>query len=267
MKQLNQSLEERITELLEDPAQQDNPLREPLGSLWANHQDLARRINRISHISDAYQSMAKQNEQSLTARLNKQLRQLEKVARISDRYQHMMRDLNEALREASTHDSLTGLANRRLLVERLKKEAERYTRYRRPFSIAMLDVDHFKSINDRYGHELGDSALTEIARVLDAEIREQDICGRWGGEEFLILMPETDAASAAQVMERVRGAIQRLTIRAQTDLVGITVSAGIAEHQPGESYSETINQADHALLEAKRGGRNQLSTAPPSLAD
>ena len=267
MKQLNQSLEARITELLDDPTQEDNPLREPLGSLWANHQDLARRIDRISHISDAYQSMAKLQEQSLTERLNKQLRQLEKVARISDRYQNMMRDLNAALREASTHDSLTGLANRRLLVERLKKETERFIRYQRPFSIAMLDVDHFKSINDQYGHELGDSALTEIARVLDAEIREQDLCGRWGGEEFLILMPETRADAATQVLERVRGAIQRLAIRAQTDSVSITISAGIAEHQPGESYSETINQADHALLVAKRGGRNQLSTARTSLTD
>ncbi|MEH6493572.1 biofilm regulation diguanylate cyclase SiaD [Halopseudomonas sp.] len=261
MKQPNQSLEAHIHELLDDPAQQDNPLREPLLSLWANHQDLARRIDRISRISDVYQSMAKQQEQSLTERLNKQLRQLEKVARISDRYQNMMRDLNEALHEASTHDALTGLPNRRLLVDRLKKEAERYARYKRPFTIAMLDVDHFKAINDQYGHELGDSALTEIARVLDAEIREQDLCGRWGGEEFLILLPETQADAAARVMERVRTAIEHLTIRAQTDSVTVTISIGIAEYQAGESYSETINQADHALLVAKRGGRNQLSTA------
>ncbi|MEH6565860.1 MAG: biofilm regulation diguanylate cyclase SiaD [Halopseudomonas sp.] len=255
-----QHLEARIRELLDDPEQQDNPLHEPLLELWATHQDLARRIDRLSRISDAYQGMAKQQEQSLNERLNKQLRQLEKVARISDRYQNMMRDLNEALREASTHDALTGLANRRLLVERLKKETERHSRYRRPFSIAMLDVDHFKTINDQYGHELGDSALTEIARAMDAEVREQDVCGRWGGEEFLILMPETDVAAATRVMERVRSAIESLTIRAQVDTVTVTISIGIAEYQPGESYSTTINHADHALLVAKRGGRNQLST-------
>lgn len=262
MKQPSQSLEDSIRALLDDAEQQENPLREPLLSLWATHQDLARRIDRISRISDVYQSMAKQQEHSLSERLNKQLRQLEKVARISDRYQNMMRDLNEALREASTHDALTGLPNRRLLVDHLKKEAERYTRYQRPFTIAMLDVDHFKNINDQYGHELGDSALTEIARVLDAEIREQDLCGRWGGEEFLILMPETHADAAERVMERVRTAVERLAIRAQTDSVSVTISVGIAEHQAGDSYSETINHADHALLVAKRGGRNQISTAP-----
>lgn len=267
MKQSSKSIEDSIRALLDDPDQLENPLREPLLSLWATHQDLARRIDRISRISDVYQSLAKQQEQSLTERLNKQLRQLEKVARISDRYQNMMRDLNEALREASTHDALTGLPNRRLLVEHLKKETERYTRYQRPFSIAMLDVDHFKAINDQYGHELGDSALTEIARVLDAEVREQDICGRWGGEEFLILLPETQADAAERVMERVRTAVERLTLRARTDNVNATISIGIAEYRKGESYSETINQADHALLVAKRSGRNRISTTRVPAAD
>ncbi|UJJ30073.1 biofilm regulation diguanylate cyclase SiaD [Halopseudomonas maritima] len=261
MKASKEALEVHIQALLESGEHDDNPLSTPLRELWTAHQDLVRRIDRISHISDGYQSLAKQREQSLAERLNKQLRQLEKVARISDRYQNMMRDLNEALREASTHDALTGLANRRLLVDRLKKEVERYARYQRSFSIAMLDVDHFKSINDRYGHEIGDGALIEIARVLDAEIRENDLCGRWGGEEFLILLPETDAAAAAQVMERVRAAIERLTIRVQDESVSMTISIGVAKHQPASSYSDTISRADHALLVAKRGGRNQLSIA------
>ncbi|MGI3128772.1 biofilm regulation diguanylate cyclase SiaD [Halopseudomonas pachastrellae] len=261
MKASKEALEVQIQALLDSGEHDASPLAGPLRELWTAHQDLARRIDRISHISDGYQSLAKQREQSLTERLNKQLRQLEKVARISDRYQNMMRDLNEALREASTHDALTGLANRRLLVDRLKKEVERYARYQRPFSIAMLDVDHFKSINDRYGHEVGDGALIEVARVLDAEIRENDLCGRWGGEEFLILLPETGAASAAQVMERVRAAIERLTIRVQDESVSMTISIGVAEHLPASSYSDTISRADHALLVAKRGGRNQLSTA------
>ncbi|HCP04417.1 MAG TPA: GGDEF domain-containing protein, partial [Pseudomonas sp.] len=138
---------------------------------------------------------------------------------------------------------------------------ERFIRYQRPFSIAMLDVDHFKSINDRYGHEVGDGALIELARVLDAEIRDSDLCGRWGGEEFLILLPETGTPEATLVMERVRSAVERLTIRVQDESVGMTVSIGIAQHSPNNSYSDTISQADHALLEAKRGGRNQLHTA------
>jgi diguanylate cyclase (GGDEF)-like protein len=170
----------------------------------------------------------------------------------------MMRDLNEALREASTHDALTGLANRRLLVEQLKKEVERYSRYQRPFSIAMLDVDHFKVINDQHGHEIGDRALTEIARVMDAAIRDNDLCGRWGGEEFLIVLPETGVTAATQVMERVRSAIERLTVRVQDDPIKMTVSIGIAEHTAENSYFDTISQADQALLIAKRAGRKQL---------
>ena len=261
MKASKEGLEVQIQTLLDSGEYEDSPLSAPLRELWMAHQDLARRIDRISHISDGFQSLAKQREQSLTERLNKQLRQLEKVARISDRYQNMMRDLNEALREASTHDALTGLANRRLLIEKLKKEVERYARYQRPFSIAMLDVDHFKGINDRYGHEVGDGALIEIARVLDAEIRENDLCGRWGGEEFLILLPETGDQAAGLVMERVRNAVERLTIRVQDESVYMTVSIGVAEHRKESSYSDTISRADHALLVAKRGGRNQLSTA------
>lgn len=257
----DKALEEQLEELLGDEGNRANPLYEPLENLWATHRDLARRIDRISRISDAYQTITKEKEQSLTERINKQLRQLSKVARISDHYQKMMHDLNLALREASNHDPLTGLGNRRLLTERLKEETERARRYSRPFSIAMLDIDRFKSINDQHGHELGDQVLVEISRVLDAEIREQDVCGRWGGEEFLVLLPETGLEKAAQVMERIRLAIAGLVVRIGEDTISATTSIGVAEYQPGFSYSDTINQADAALLLAKRSGRDRIELA------
>lgn len=257
------ALEDQIEELLGDDSHRQNPLYEPLDRLWAAHRDLARRIERVSRISDAYQSLTKENEQSLSDRLNKQLRQLSKVARISDHYQKMMHDLNLALREASNHDPLTGLGNRRLLLERLKEEVERHRRYSRPFSIAMLDIDHFKSINDQHGHELGDTVLVEISRVLDAEVREHDLCGRWGGEEFLVLLPETELKASHVVMERIRVAISNLMVRVGEDTLSVTASIGIAEHRPGNSYSDTINHADNALLTAKRSGRNRVETANP----
>lgn len=259
----DKSLEALIEELLSDESTRQNALYQPLERLWSAHRDLARRIERISHISDAYQSLTKEHEQSLTERLNKQLRQLSKVARISDHYQKMMHDLNLALREASNHDPLTGLGNRRLLVERLKEETERARRYNRPFSIAMLDIDRFKSINDDHGHELGDMVLVEISRVLDAEVREQDLCGRWGGEEFLIILPETGLADAAQVMERIRTAIARLVVRTGEETISATTSIGVAEYQQGCSYSDTVNQADIALLLAKRAGRDRIELAVP----
>lgn len=255
------ALEERIASVLADPAQAENPLHEPLSELWASHHELMRRIDRISRISDAYQSIAKQREMSLAEGLDKQLRQLEKVARISDRYHQMMHDLNKALRQASTHDALTGIANRRLLGERLKDEADRNKRYGRSFSIAMLDVDLFKRINDQHGHDVGDRMLIELAGVLEAEIREQDLCGRWGGEEFLILLPETDLAAAEQVIDRVRARVRELAVRVDTELLTITVSAGIAQQIAGEAYARTINRADLALLQAKRMGRDRCELA------
>ncbi len=254
-------LEARIRELLADPQAEGSPMRESLALLWLQYQELVRRIERIARVSDAYQSIALKREATLSERLDKQLRQLEKVARISDRYQQMMRDLNIALKEASTHDALTGLANRRLLVERLKEETERCRRYARTFSIVMVDVDHFKDVNDHYGHELGDRALSEIARTMDAELREQDLCGRWGGEEFLVLLPETALSEAQAVVERIRLSVRELVVRADTEQLHITVSIGVAQHHSGENYSNTVNRADKALFEAKRSGRDRVVLA------
>lgn len=261
MKAFRDELEERVQQVLQDSAQADNALRPMLEEVWNAHRDLVRRIDRISRISDAYQSETKRNESTLALRLKKQLRQLEKVARISDHYQKMMHDLNLALREASNQDALTGLANRRPVVERLREESTRFTRYQRPFSVAMLDIDHFKRINDLYGHEIGDKVLIEVARVLRSEIRDQDLCGRWGGEEFLILMPETPQEAAQAVVERVRAAIERLQVRVDEKAIGVTMSIGLAEHAQGDTYSDTINRADSALLSAKRGGRNRSEKA------
>ncbi|WP_442909123.1 biofilm regulation diguanylate cyclase SiaD [Halopseudomonas sp.] len=260
-------LEERIEQLLVNEELRHEPLYQPLEELWGAYKDLARRIDRISRISDAYQSLTKENEKHLTKRLDKQLRQLNKVARISDHYQKMMHDLNLALREASTHDPLTGLGNRRLLLERLKEETDRSRRYARPLSIAMLDIDHFKRVNDEHGHELGDQVLMEVSRTMDAQIRDQDLCGRWGGEEFLIILPETTLEAACQVLDRVRSAIEALHMRVGDDSVSVTASIGVAEHQAEQNYSDTINQADWALLTAKRSGRNRLSRASPTDTD
>ncbi|MCW3147127.1 biofilm regulation diguanylate cyclase SiaD [Stutzerimonas stutzeri] len=254
-------LEQKVTELLDDPQYLGHPLQDALGQLWKTHRELLTRMERITRVSDGYQSIVRDRELSLAARFDKQLRQLEKVARISDRYQMMMRDLNIALREASTHDPLTGIANRALLTERLREESERAKRYDRPLCIVMLDIDRFKTINDEYGHEVGDRVLLEVVRVMEAEIREQDLCGRWGGEEFLILMPETTAADAQAVMQRLRSNIATLAVRINNDLLSVTVSLGVAELRPDENYSSTINRADVALLRAKRCGRNRCELA------
>ncbi len=254
-------LETQVVESLGDPQNQDNPLHDTLRQLWEAHHNLLNRIERIARVSDGYQSIVREREMSLSARFDKQLRQLEKVARISDRYQTMMRDLNIALREASTHDALTGIANRRLLTERLREESERAKRYARPLCLVMVDIDRFKVINDEHGHEVGDNVLMEVVRVMEAEIREHDLCGRWGGEEFLLMMPETTRDQAVRVMERLRQAVANLRVRINDNALSVTVSLGMAELRADENYSSAINRADVALLRAKRNGRDRYELA------
>lgn len=254
-------LEAQVVQSLADPAHHGHPLHETLHQLWEAHHALLNRIERIARVSDGYQSIARDREMTLSARFDKQLRQLEKVARISDRYQMMMQDLNIALREASTHDALTGIANRRLLTERLREETERARRYGRPLCVAVVDIDHFKVINDDHGHEIGDNVLVEVVRVMEAQIREHDLCGRWGGEEFLVVMPETETANAIPVMERLRRAVADLKVTIGDRTLSVTVSLGMAELRADESYANAINRADAALMRAKRNGRNRYELA------
>jgi len=254
-------LELQVSKLLADAQHEGHPLKEALGQLWNVHHELIERLERIARVSDGYQSIARERELSLSARFEKQLRQVEKIARISDRYQTMMQDLNISLREASTHDALTGIANRRLLTDRLRDEVERARRYDRPLSIAMLDIDRFKVINDGHGHEVGDSVLVEVVRVMEAEIREQDLCGRWGGEEFLILMPESTLDTAERVMQRLGASIASLVVRVNDEQLSVTASMGVAQLQGEETYSSTINRADAALMRAKRAGRDRCERA------
>lgn len=259
MKNVHKAFEEHIRSLLEAPDHQQHPLREALERLWQQHNHLLQRIERITHVSDAYQSMAREREQSINERFEKQIRQLSKVARISDRYQQMMFDLNVALEEASTHDALTGLANRRLLTRQMRSEVERAERHGKPFSLLMLDVDFFKQVNDEYGHEVGDRVLVELAHTLKESVRDYDLCGRWGGEEFLILFPETPLEDARDVYARVHDNIRLSQVRSGIEVISITVSAGAAQWRSGESYSDVLKRADAALLSAKRAGRNRLA--------
>lgn len=254
-------LELMIETLLADPENEGNPLRCALQELYAEYLDLVRQIDRITRISDRYQSVSQEEKQNLSGRYRKQLRQLEKIARISDRYQSMMRDLNEALKEASTKDALTGIGNRRMLMESLKAETARAERLERPLTVVLADVDRFKSVNDAYGHEAGDKVLVRIADAIRSGVRDYDLCGRWGGEEFMVIMPEIGAGAGAGVVERMRQAIAGIEMMADDKPLQLSASFGIAERKPGERISDTINRADAALFEAKRNGRNRYEIA------
>lgn len=256
-------LDQRIAELLADPAYAGHPLREALEALWRHTGEQMARIQRVTQLSDAYQSMAHERELGLCDQFDRQLRRLTRIARISDHYQNMMRDLNRALEETSSRDPLTGLLNRRALMEMIKQEVQRASRSGDSFVVAMLDVDHFKAVNDRYGHETGDRALVELAGVLGESLRQYDLCGRWGGEEFLVLLPQTQPDTAQAVMDRLVGDVRGLAIAAGDDVLRLTVSIGMAYHQLGETFSETLSRADQALYLAKQDGRDRVALGFP----
>lgn len=171
------------------------------------------------------------------------------------------RDMEARLESLAVTDQLTGLPNRRALDFFLDAELRRARRSRHPLSIVMVDVDHFKRINDTYGHTAGDAALRQIARQIALGMRRPfDFAGRFGGEEFLAVLPETDAKGARLIAERIRVGIERATIGLPSgESTRLTVSAGIAQMQPSDDADELVARADEALYAAKRAGRNQVT--------
>ncbi len=159
----------------------------------------------------------------------------------------------------ATHDPLTGLANRRLFMQQLATEIERAQRYRHPMSLIIFDLDHFKHVNDNYGHLQGDEVLKRFARLMVDTIRGNDLAGRYGGEEFIVLLPETPAHTAAEVAERIRQACTAQPVIVSRERhISFTASAGIAQLHPDEQAEQLINRADSSLYKAKETGRNRI---------
>jgi len=163
--------------------------------------------------------------------------------------------------EQTMKDGLTALPNRTYLFKSLDNELARAQRYRRNLSVAMMDIDHFKSINDTYGHLFGDKVLIKLAGTLQEEIRRQDILGRYGGDEFMIILPETTGEDAAALMERCRWKVEKIPYEEDSGSspVSVTISAGIAEFTGGDhSIEDLIDRADRAMYKAKQNGRNRV---------
>ena len=197
--------------------------------------------------------------------LGKPFEPAELLARVSaalrvKRLQDQLRERNAELEALSRTDTLTGLPNRRHLQEQLAGAAAAAERHHGTMAVLMVDIDHFKTVNDRFGHEAGDAVLRIVADRLTAASRTEDVVGRWGGEEFLVVAPSTDAAGARALGERLRAGAAAEPSPVADEHVSMTVSVGVAVG--AGDVEATLREADAALYEAKAGGRNRVVCAP-----
>ncbi len=166
--------------------------------------------------------------------------------------------MNQELATASRTDSLTGLLNRRGCLDILKREAHRSDRSHRQFVTILADIDYFKRINDTHGHDAGDEVLVQLARILLAHVRKGDVCARWGGEEFLVLLVDTEFHDALAVVERLRIGIEAVRVEHSNVSIAFTISAGVSRYHEGEDIEACIKRSDVCLYRAKEAERNQV---------
>ena len=195
------------------------------------------------------------NSQELRARLRAGCRIIE--------LQSALISAREALRHQATHDPLTGAWNRAAIMDALRKELARASREGRSVAVVMADIDHFKRVNDTYGHRAGDAVLREVVRRMRASVRPYDDIGRYGGEEFMIVLGGTSTADAAAVAERVRAGIAEDPINTFEATIPVTISFGVASTDEGDAtdVDSLIQSADMALYRAKEDGRNRVEAA------
>lgn len=192
------------------------------------------------------------------------------VAFVALRHLAVGERLRQSLVNAASRDPLTRLFNRRHLFRVFRGELRRHERYGDALAIILIDADHFKRLNDAFGHVAGDAALRAIADVCTRSVRTTDVVGRFGGEEFIIVLPHTTATDAAVVAERIRRTISATEIRWRDQPLDVTLSLGVAEAGPGtDTFDSLLTAADQALYAAKRAGRDRVSvsTLPPQPPD
>jgi len=175
-----------------------------------------------------------------------------------------LEEKNRELQELAYYDPLTGLPNRRFFFEHASLIFEEVKRYEKPLSLLVMDIDHFKKINDTYGHDVGDLVLKTFADILRGIVRKSDICARLGGEEFAVLLPNTDLEGARVLAERIRATVAKNPVEHGSIVIAFTVSIGVSQYRKGmQGIDELIKEADIALYRAKEGGRNRVEVFIP----
>ena len=169
----------------------------------------------------------------------------------------------EKIQEMALHDDLTGFYNRRHLMELIENEHNRSERTGSVFSLAMMDLDKFKNVNDTFGHQAGDDVLITFSNIIRNVLRKTDFCGRYGGEEFLIVLTQTDLQEAKIFADRIRSCVEECLVLNMRSghKSSVTVSIGLAEHLKNEGIDRTISRADEAMYKAKKNGRNRVEVS------
>ncbi|MBI2382233.1 MAG: GGDEF domain-containing protein [Gammaproteobacteria bacterium] len=183
-------------------------------------------------------------------------RKLHKITRISDKVQAQVMELNTRLGNLAATDQLTGLLNRRGMYEHLEAEMSRLSRDGAPFGLMVIDIDYFKRINDSHGHALGDWALQTVAQTLQSRCRSYDSCSRWGGEEFLFLLPGSSRDTLAQIAQKLVEAVRGIAAPAEAPGLTLSISVGGYLCQAAEPLQQSIQKADDAMYQAKQEGRD-----------
>ena len=217
-------------------------------------EDIRERQDEIGRFTGIFESMARY--------VSERTRKLE--ATVEERTRHLNREiarrqeLENELRALASVDGLTGINNRRHFLELCEKELERAQRYDRPLTMMMMDVDHFKRVNDTYGHAAGDEVLKQLAATCVASLRGSDILGRLGGEEFAVAMPECGIEAAIPVAERLRQTLAKIEVPSEQGAISFTISIGVIARVKGEDLTSALDRADQAMYAAKQGGRNRV---------
>lgn len=215
-------------------------------------------IRTIQSALTTFKKSQAEPSQSLSAQLKALVDRVKTVEKESEKSREQL----EEQRYKATHDPLTSLPNREAYNERAFHELHRFKRYGHPLTLAVCDLDHFKRINDTFGHQAGDKVLKLIAQVVSTRLRNVDFVARYGGEEFVLVMPETDAEQAQTVLDKIRSAVAKTPFRFKDSPVNITMSFGIVQFKGEDTVETAFERADKALYEAKANGRNQCVIAP-----
>ncbi|WP_295383867.1 diguanylate cyclase [uncultured Thiodictyon sp.] len=216
----------RVRATLADPANADAPLAAPLADLAERYEKLLRRLN--------------------------------KLVLISDRFQNQLQDSNLRLEHLASTDILTGLTSRQAMSHWLEAQVRRARGEHRPLALLSLDIDHFKEVNDTYGHEAGDAVLVTVAAAIQRDRRRGDQSGRWGGEEFVVVLPDCTFADALLIAEKLRATIAEQWVIVGERPIAVTASIGVASFTPDDTVDDLLRRADQAMYAAKHGGRNRV---------